>query len=96
MLSSIIRQSLRFRAVVVVGAALVMVNLPFAMIGGIIALYFSGLPISLGALVGMVILGGLISSTVLNLLLLPALALKFGRFGSSEPTTGVAVCWQVE
>lgn len=136
---------------------LVLVNLPFAVVGGIMALYFSGLPISLGALVGMVtlfgvstrntimmlshyehlvrvdgavwnletavrgagermipvlmtamvtalallpiafkpqaagqeiegpmaivILGGLISSTVLNLLLLPALALKFGRFG---------------
>ena len=137
--------------------ALVMVNLPFALIGGIVALVVSGLPISLGALVGMVtlfgvstrnaimmlshyehlvqvddatwnletairgagermipvlmtamvtalallpialkpqaagqeiegpmaivILGGLISSTILNLLLLPALALKFGRFG---------------
>ena len=137
--------------------ALVMVNLPFALVGGIVALVVSGLPISLGALVGMVtlfgvstrnaimmlshyehlvqvdgalwnlktairgagermipvmmtamvtalallpialkpeaagqeiegpmaivILGGLISSTVLNLLLLPALALKFGRFG---------------
>jgi len=137
--------------------ALVMVNLPFAVVGGIVALVLSGLPISLGALVGMVtlfgvstrnaimmlshyehlvqvdgaqwnletairgagermipvlmtamvtalallpialkpeaagqeiegpmaivILGGLISSTALNLLLLPALALKFGRFG---------------
>ena len=137
--------------------ALVMANLPFALVGGVVALWFSGLPISLGALVGMVtlfgvstrnaimmlshyehlvqadgapwnletairgagermipvmmtamvtalallpialkpqaagqeiegpmaivILGGLISSTVLNLLLLPALALKFGRFG---------------
>ena len=146
--------------------ALVMVNLPFALVGGIIALYFSGLPISLGALVGMVtlfgvstrnaimmlshyehlvqvdgtpwnletairgagermipvlmtamvtalallpialkpqaagqeiegpmaivILGGLISSTVLNLLLLPALALRFGRFGSSEPIPGAS------
>ena len=141
--------------------ALVMVNLPFALVGGIIALFVSGLPISLGALVGMVtlfgvstrnaimmlshyehlvqadgapwnletairgagermipvvmtamvtalallpialkpqaagqeiegpmaivILGGLISSTVLNLLLLPALALKFGRFGRFDP-----------
>jgi Cu/Ag efflux pump CusA len=136
--------------------ALVMVNLPFALVGGVIALWLSALPISLGALVGMVtlfgvstrnaimmlahyehlvkvdgspwnletaihgagermipvvmtalvtalallpialkpqaagqeiegpmaivILGGLISSTLLNLLLLPALALKFGRF----------------
>lgn len=137
--------------------ALVLVNLPFALVGGIVALVVSGLPISLGALVGMVtlfgvstrnaimmlshyehlvqvdgaswnlmtairgagermipvlmtamvtalallpialrpeaagqeiegpmaivILGGLISSTALNLLLLPALALRFGRFG---------------
>lgn len=139
--------------------ALVMVNLPFALVGGVLALWVSGLPISLGALVGMVtlfgvstrnaimmlshyehlvqvdgvpwnletairgagermipvmmtamvtalallpialkpesagqeiegpmaivILGGLISSTLLNLLLLPALSLKFGRFGSA-------------
>ena len=137
--------------------SLVIVNLPFALIGGIFALFLSGLPISLGALVGMVtlfgvstrnsimmlshyehlvtvdgspwnletairgagermipvlmtalvtalallpialgpqaagqeiegpmaivILGGLVTSTFLNLLLLPALALKFGRFG---------------
>ncbi|GAA5126258.1 efflux RND transporter permease subunit [Luteolibacter yonseiensis] len=136
---------------------LVMVNLPFAIVGGVVALWISGLPVSLGALVGMVtlfgvstrnaimmlshyehlvhvdgspwnletairgagermvpvlmtatvtalallpialrpeaagqeiegpmaivILGGLISSTLLNLLLLPALALKFGYFG---------------
>ncbi len=136
---------------------LVLVNLPFALVGGIVALVLSGQPISLGALVGMVtlfgvstrnaimmlshyehlvqidrspwnldtairgagermipvlmtamvtalallpialkpeaagqeiegpmaivILGGLISSTLLNLLLLPALALRFGRFG---------------
>ena len=143
--------------------ALVLVNLPFAIVGGIVALVISGLPISLGALVGMVtlfgvstrnaimmlahyehlvrvdgvpwnletailgagermipvlmtamvtalallpialkpqaagqeiegpmaivILGGLISSTILNLLLLPALALKFGRFGRLETKT---------
>ncbi len=136
--------------------ALVMVNLPFAVVGGVVALWISGLSVSLGALVGMVtlfgvstrnaimmlshyehlvqvdgspwnletairgagermipvmmtalvtalallpialkpeaagqeiegpmaivILGGLVSSTLLNLLLLPALALKFGRF----------------
>jgi CzcA family heavy metal efflux pump len=141
--------------------ALVMVNLPFALVGGIIALGISRLPISLGALVGMitlfgvstrnaimllahyqhlvvaegadwnlqtairgaserlipvvmtalvtalallpialnpqaagqeiegpmaiVILGGLISSTLLNLLLLPALAVKFARFSKSTP-----------
>jgi len=139
--------------------ALVMVNLPFALVGGILALFISQLPISLGALVGMVtlfgvstrnaimmlshyehlvgadgapwnldtairgagermipvlmtamvtalallpialkpqaagqeiegpmaivILGGLVSSTLLNLLLLPALALKFGSFGNA-------------
>ncbi len=139
---------------------LVMVNLPFALVGGILALVFSGLPVSLGALVGMVtlfgvstrnaimmlshydhlvnvdgakwsletairgagermipvlmtaavtalallpialkpqaagqeiegpmaivILGGLVTSTLLNLLLLPALALRFGRFGCVE------------
>jgi Cu/Ag efflux pump CusA len=140
--------------------ALVMVNLPFALVGGILALFLSQLPISLGALVGMVtlfgvstrnaimmlshyehivsvdgapwtletairgagermipvlmtamvtalallpialkpesagqeiegpmaivILGGLVSSTLLNLLLLPALALKFGSFGKRK------------
>lgn len=139
--------------------ALVMVNLPFALVGGILALLVSQLPISLGALVGMVtlfgistrnaimmlshyehlvtvdgaswnletairgagermipvlmtamvtalallpialkpqaagqeiegpmaivILGGLVSSTLLNLLLLPALALRFGSFGKA-------------
>src|SRR5205085_10852550 len=31
-----------------------------------------------------VILGGLASSTALNLLVLPALALRFGRFGKQE------------
>ena len=136
--------------------ALVLVNLPFALVGGVVALWVSDIPVSLGALVGMVtlfgvstrnaimmlshyehlvrvdgspwnletairgagermvpvmmtalvtalallpialkpdaagqeiegpmaivILGGLVSSTILNLLLLPALALKFGRF----------------
>lgn len=139
---------------------LVIVNLPFALIGGVMALSLSGLPISLGALVGMVtlfgisarnaimmlshyqhlvqdegavwnpetairgagerlvpvlmtamvtglallpialkpesagqeiegpmsivILGGLISSTVLNLVLLPALAARFARFQVAE------------
>ncbi len=145
--------------------ALVMVNLPFALVGGIVALWLSGLPLSLGALVGMVtlfgvstrngimmlshyehlvqsdglpwnletairgagermipvmmtamvtalallpialkpeaagqeiegpmaivILGGLISSTLLNLLLLPALALKFGRFAVVGDHSGI-------
>ncbi|MEI7928098.1 MAG: efflux RND transporter permease subunit, partial [Verrucomicrobiales bacterium] len=139
--------------------AIVLLNLPFALIGGVVALYLSHQPISLGALVGMVtlfgvstrnaimmlshyehlvvtdgapwnlttalrgaserlipvmmtamvtalallpialkpqaagqeiegpmaivILGGLISSTFLTLVLLPSLALKFGRFQSS-------------
>jgi Cu/Ag efflux pump CusA len=31
-----------------------------------------------------VILGGLATSTLLNLLLLPALALRFGRFAAAE------------
>jgi Cu/Ag efflux pump CusA len=31
-----------------------------------------------------VILGGLITSTLLNLLVLPALALRFGKFGVKE------------
>ncbi len=35
-----------------------------------------------------VILGGLISSTVLNLLVLPALALRFGRF-TPQAATGL-------
>jgi Cu/Ag efflux pump CusA len=33
-----------------------------------------------------VILGGLVTSTILNLLVLPALALRFGNFGNSEAT----------
>ena len=32
----------------------------------------------------LVILGGLFTSTALNLLVLPALALRFGRFGASS------------
>ena len=32
-----------------------------------------------------VILGGLVTSTVLNLLVLPTLALRFGRFGAKSP-----------
>jgi hypothetical protein len=32
-----------------------------------------------------VILGGLVTSTPLNLLLLPTFALRFGRFGGSSP-----------
>ncbi|MEO7675570.1 MAG: efflux RND transporter permease subunit, partial [Verrucomicrobiota bacterium] len=34
-----------------------------------------------------VILGGLITSTLLNLLVLPSLALRFGRFANSSPTS---------
>lgn len=140
---------------------LVMVNLPFALVGGVIGLFLSGMPVSLGALVGMitlfgvssrnaimmlshyehlvrhegahwnvatairgsgerlipvlmtamvtglallpialrpraagqeiegpmaiVILGGLVTSTALTLILLPALALKFGKFEPLEP-----------
>jgi Cu/Ag efflux pump CusA len=37
-----------------------------------------------------VILGGLVTSTALNLLLLPTLALRYGRFVSEQPTTGIA------
>ncbi|HTQ30208.1 MAG TPA: hypothetical protein VMI53_03275 [Opitutaceae bacterium] len=33
----------------------------------------------------LVILGGLITSTALNLLVLPTLALRFGRFGRNRP-----------
>jgi len=145
---------------------LVVLNLPFALVGGVLALFISGLPVSLGALVGMVtlfgisarnaimmlshyqhlvvgegaiwnletsirgarertipivmtamvtalallpialdpqaagqeiegpmamvILGGLVTSTLLNLLLLPALALRFGKFspeGDGPPAT---------
>ena len=47
---------------------LVMVNLPFALVGGIVALYFSGLPISLGALVGMVTLFGISSRNAIMML----------------------------
>jgi Cu/Ag efflux pump CusA len=32
----------------------------------------------------LVILGGLVTSTLLNLLVLPALALRYGRFGSEQ------------
>jgi Cu/Ag efflux pump CusA len=34
-----------------------------------------------------VILGGLITSTALNLLVLPVLALRFGRFSAAERET---------
>ena len=47
---------------------LVMVNLPFALVGGIVALYFSGLPISLGALVGMVTLFGISTRNAIMML----------------------------
>jgi Cu/Ag efflux pump CusA len=33
----------------------------------------------------MIIVGGLVTSTVLNLLILPAVLLRFGRFGSGTP-----------
>jgi Cu/Ag efflux pump CusA len=33
----------------------------------------------------LIILGGLVTSTVLNLLILPVLALRFARFRSEEP-----------
>jgi len=37
----------------------------------------------------LVILGGLVTSTALNLLVLPTLALRFGRFTVSENATAV-------
>ena len=37
-----------------------------------------------------VILGGLVTSTLLNLLVLPTLALRYGRFGEAKPAPGVA------
>jgi Cu/Ag efflux pump CusA len=37
-----------------------------------------------------VILGGLITSTLLNLLVLPALAVKFGRFNKSKDSPSTA------
>ena len=48
---------------------LVLANLPFALAGGVLAVFFSG--------------GGLATSTALNLLILPTLALRFGRFEAS-------------
>jgi CzcA family heavy metal efflux pump len=54
------------------------------------------LPLALGAgeagreiegPMAIVILGGLLTSTILNLLVLPTLALKYGRFQKSEPLT---------
>jgi Cu/Ag efflux pump CusA len=144
---------------------LIAANLPFAMVGGVLALWFSGGVASLGALVGfvalfgitlrnaimmlahydvltrqegrpwgvptaiegasnrlapilmttlatalgllplalgsgepgreiegpmaVVILGGLVSSAVLNLLVLPGLALRFGHFGPPAPDRGL-------
>jgi Cu/Ag efflux pump CusA len=34
-----------------------------------------------------VILGGLITSTILNLVVLPTLALRYGRFEARQPVT---------
>jgi Cu/Ag efflux pump CusA len=141
---------------------LVLINLPFALVGGVIAAYFAGGSLSIGSLIGFVtlfgittrnsimlvshfehlvsregqpwnlatalrgarerfvpiamtamvtglglaplaiesgkagreiegpmaavILGGLVTSTLLNLLVLPTLALRFGRFGARERT----------
>ncbi len=141
---------------------LVLVNLPFALVGGVLIAFFTGTPLSLGALIGfvtlfgitlrnsimlishyehlvsregmtwgleaavrgaserlapilmtatvtalgllplalgagdpgreiegpmaIVILGGLLTSTALNLLVLPALSLRFGRFEKISPT----------
>jgi len=105
---------------------LVLANLPFALVGGVLAVHFSGglltvegrpwglesalrgaserlvpvlmtalvtglglLPIAIGAEeagreiegpMALVILGGLATSTLLNLLVLPTLALRYGRF----------------
>ena len=45
--------------------ALVLINLPLALFGGVLAVFA---------------FGGLLSSTALNLLVLPTLALRYGRF----------------
>lgn len=47
---------------------LVMVNLPFALVGGVLALVISGLPVSLGALVGMVTLFGVSTRNAIMML----------------------------
>jgi len=47
---------------------------------------FPGMPVVLMAIV---ILGGLVSSAVLNLLVLPSLALRFGRFGGDTLGLGI-------
>ena len=36
-----------------------------------------------------IILGGLVTSTLLNLLVLPSLALRFGRFGTTEEPSDI-------
>jgi CzcA family heavy metal efflux pump len=48
--------------------ALVMVNLPFALVGGIVALFLSGLPVSLGALVGLITLFGVSTRNAIMML----------------------------
>jgi len=35
-----------------------------------------------------IIVGGLVTSTILNLLILPTILLHFGRFGSAPPAGG--------
>jgi Cu/Ag efflux pump CusA len=57
----------------------------FAFVGGVLAVFASGGVLSLGSMVGfvtlaVVILGGLLTSMALNLLILPSLALRYGRF----------------
>ena len=76
----------------------------FALVGGVLAVLVTDRSLSLGSLVGfvtlfgitmrssmaVVILGGLVTSTLLNLLVLPTLAWRYGRFGKQRMVASAA------
>jgi Cu/Ag efflux pump CusA len=62
-------------------ALIVLVNVPLALVGGVAALLLTGAGGGSGieAPLAVVVLGGLVTSTLLNLVVVPALYLRFGR-----------------
>jgi len=69
------------------GAALVLANVPFALIGGIAALHITGVNFSISAGIGsetqkplaIVVIGGLMTATVLTVLIFPLIFAFFYR-----------------
>ncbi|OUM01493.1 hypothetical protein A8M77_15895 [Variovorax sp. JS1663] len=62
-------------------ASLILLNVPLALIGGFVALWLFGIPLSVSAAIGsetqrplaIVVIGGLVTATLLTLVVLPAL-----------------------